>query len=134
VTTIKRLFIAMTALSLTLGAGASAAYAHGRDGDKASFPMKADEFQKRIDTRINKMRTHLEERLNEKQVPAEKAKEIRARFDAGAVKVNEATKQATSDGVVTEAEAKTVREAFRGMRHHHGRGHKKDGGKDGKKS
>lgn len=122
----KRLTTAMLAALLTLGA-ASAAYAHDRDGgsghEKAVFPMKADEFQKRLDGRLAKARERMEHHLIEKQVPADKAKEIRARFDAGVAQVNTAAKQATADGVVTADEAKQVREVARALhpnKHHRG--------------
>ncbi|MBK6694436.1 MAG: hypothetical protein IPG50_19845 [Myxococcales bacterium] len=119
-----RMLLAATALLFTFGTVAVASAHDGGSKDKPSFPMKADEFQKRIDTRVNKMRVKLSERLAEKNVAADKAKEIRDRFEAGVTKVNAATKQAVADGVVTQDEAKAVRSAMHEMRSHHGRKHK----------
>ena len=133
VTIMKRFLIALTAMSLTLGA-AGAAYAHeGGPREKPVFPMKADEFQKRIDGKVTKMRERMEHRLTKKEVPADKAKEMRARFDANVAQLTEATKKATADGVVTEEEAKQVRAVMHAMHpHHKGGEHKK--GDDAKKS
>lgn len=131
VTIMKRFFIAMTALSMTLGA-AGVAFAHeaGEQREKPVFPMKADEFQKRIDGKVSKMRERLEHRLTEKQVPADKAKEIRARFESNVTQLTDATKKATADGVVTADEAKEVRAVMHAMHPHHkrGEGKKNDGG------
>lgn len=77
--------------------------------DKPTFPMKADEFQKHVDARIAKARTHMEARITKKGLDAEKAKEARARFDAKVAKVQAAAKQAEADGTVTEDEAKAIR-------------------------
>jgi hypothetical protein len=49
------------------------------------------------------------------KLDAEKAKELRARFDAGAAKVNAEVAKATADGTVTKEEAKDVFAAMRAM-------------------
>lgn len=120
----KRFLIAAAALATTLGL-AGMASAEGKDHkgrEKLVFPMKADEFQKRIDGRLQKKKEHIEKKISEKQVPADKAKEIRDRFAENAAKIAAATKQVTSDGVVTEEEAKQVREVMHARHHHKGKG------------
>ena len=121
----KRFLIAAAALATTLGL-AGMASAEGKDHkggrEKLVFPMKADEFQKRIDGRLQKKKERIEKKLSEKQVPADKAKEIRDRFAENAAKIAAATKQVTSDGVVTEEEAKQVREVMHALHPHKGKG------------
>jgi tellurite resistance protein len=87
-------------------------------GDHGTFPMKADEFQQKVDARIAKARAHLEDRLQKKQVAADTAKEARAKFDAAAAEVEAAVHKATADGVVTADEAKAVRQVARALHPH----------------
>ena len=125
----KRLIVALAALGLTLGiAGAAQAHDHGKDS-KLVFPMKGDEFQKHMDARLAKMREKLEQRITKKQISADQATEMRAKFDAGAAKIGAATKQATADGVVTEDEAKQVREVAKSVHPRHGKHGEKQGDK-----
>lgn len=123
----RRILVAVSALALSLGI-TGAAHAHGDGGKghtKLTFPMKGDEFQKHIEAKVAKMRAKMESRLTEKQVPADKAKEIRANFDAGVAKLSATTKEVTADGVVTQDEAQKVREVAKSMRPHRGGGDKK---------
>jgi len=107
----------------------SAKVTHG-DKDQ-QFPMKGADFKAKIDGRLAKAREHMEKRVA--KLDAEKAKEARAKFDAGAAKVNAEVGKAIADGTVTQDEAKNVRHAMREVhpgkgkhaRHH---GQKKDGG------
>jgi hypothetical protein len=116
----KRFVFAVAALALSVGA-VGVAQAHAKhDGQKLTFPMKSDEFQKHMDARVAKMRERLEHRITKKQLSADQAKELRAKFEAGVVQLNAATKQATADGVVTEDEAKQVRAVAKSMHPHHG--------------
>ena len=98
---------------------------HGQDGrTQTVFPMKADAFQQKIDARLSKAKTRLEKRIVDKKLDAQKAQELRNRFDARAQKVRAAAAEAEKDGTVTKEEAKTVRQAA-GFHHH--RHAKKDG-------
>lgn len=116
----KRIIVAAAALFLTVGA-AGVAHAGGKGNHaKLSFPMKGDDFQKHIDAKVVKMRERLEKRIAHKQLSANDAKELRAKFDAGVAKLSAATKQATADGTVTEDEAKQVRTVAKEMRGHRG--------------
>jgi hypothetical protein len=113
----------------------SAKVTHG-DKDQ-QFPMKGSDFKAKVDGRLAKARERMEKRVA--KLDAEKAKETRAKFDAGAAKVNAEVGKAIADGTVTQEEAKSVHHAMREMhpnkgkhaRHH--RGEKKDGGARGEK-
>ena len=97
------------ALSLALvAATAGTALAHGKD-DAASFPMKADVFQQRVDAKLTKMQAHVEKRIIEKKLDATQASEMRTRSAERAAKVRAAATAAEQDGVVTADEAKAVR-------------------------
>lgn len=107
-----------------------------------AFPMPSAPFKQKVDARMVKARTHMERRAA--KLSAAEAKELRARFDAGLAKVNEAVAKATADGTVTKDEAKEVRVQARAMKPgrgahaHHRRdrrgkhGHHRKGGSDGK--
>lgn len=98
--------------------------------DEKKFPMKADEFRKLVAERVGKARERMEKHISKKNVPEDKAKVLRARFEVGVAVLNRKVDQVTSDGTVTKEEAKEVRELVHKMvqEHHneHGKGHKKD--------
>lgn len=87
------------------------------EGDKGGrhFPMPAAEFKAKVDKRMAKARAHMEERAA--KLPANEAKELRAKFDATAQNVNAEVAKAVADGTVTKEEAKAVRAA----NPHHGK-------------
>jgi hypothetical protein len=92
-------------------------------GDKGKhFPMPAAEFKAKVDARQVKARQHMEKKAAE--LPADQAKELRARFEATLQKVNAEVAKAVADGTVTKDEAKAVRAA---TPHHgkHARNHAK---------
>jgi hypothetical protein len=128
-----RSFIASAVLALATLFVAAPAVAGERAGEKdtkekASFPMPAAQFKQKVDTRMANAKKHMEERAS--KLPADQAKELRAKFDAGAAKVNAEVAKATADGTVTKEEAKAVhtvaREAKGG---HHGKHARRGGGK-----
>ena len=98
------------------------------EGDKGAkhFPMPAAEFQAKVNARQTKARARMEEKAA--QLPADQAKELRARFDANIAKVNAEVAKAVADGTVTKEEAQAVRAASP----HHGK-HARHHGKDGTK-
>jgi hypothetical protein len=99
--------------------------------DEASFPMPAAQFKQKVDARLAKARTHMEERAS--KLPANEAKDLRAKFDAGAAKINGEVAKATADGTVTLDEAKGLRQTMREIRGHHGKTAKRgDAGKNKK--
>ncbi|MEO6572290.1 MAG: hypothetical protein ABIP89_00530 [Polyangiaceae bacterium] len=101
------------ALSLALvaaTAGSALADGHRKD-DAASFPMKSDVFQQRVDAKLTRMQAHVEKRITEKKLDATQASEMRTRSAERAAKVRAAAVAAEQDGVVTADEAKAVRAA-----------------------
>jgi len=100
------------------------------EGDKGAkhFPMPAVEFKAKVDKRMVKARAHMEERAA--KLSAGEAKELRAKFDGVAQKVNAEVAKAVADGTVTAEEAKAVRAA----NPHHGKHarHGKKGNKSAK--
>jgi len=94
----------------------------------ANFPMTATDFKTKVDTRIAKAREGMEKRAA--TLPADKARELRAEFDRGVVRVNQEVTRVSADGKVTKEEAKEVRKVAKEAhigRGHHGRGHKQNG-------
>jgi hypothetical protein len=96
------------------------AFAKGNGNHAKNFPMPAAEFKAKVEKKSAKAREHMEEKA--KQLPADQAKELRAKFDAGTVQVNAEVAKATADGTVTLDEAKKVREVAKAA-HPHGKGH-----------
>ena len=131
---------AMLAISTLVAVPAFAAPAQGNvpakthrgdaQGDKGQkhFPMPAAEFQAKVNARQTKARAHMEEKAA--QLPADQAKELRARFDANIAKVNAEVAKAVADGTVTKEEAQAVRAAspHHGKHARHGKGGKKRNG------
>jgi hypothetical protein len=97
--------------------GVAPAKTQRAEGDKGGkhFPMPAAEFKAKVDKRMAKARAHMEERAA--KLPANEAKELRAKFDATAQNVNAQVAKAVADGTVTQEEAKAVRAA----NPHHGK-------------
>lgn len=85
------------------------AFAQEGKGERPSFPMPAATFKQHVDTRMQKAREHMEKRASE--LPADQAKEVRAKFDAKLAKVNAEVAKAIADGTVTKEEAQAVRAA-----------------------
>jgi len=114
------------------GRGTPAQSADGGKKQKASFPMPAAEFRTRVNARLAKVDAHVEKRIVDKKLDAEKAKELRAKVAERKAKVIAATDKACADGTVTADEAKEVRQAGGG--HHGGKGaHKGAKGQQPKK-
>lgn len=122
----------LTAAALSLFAPAAFAAAPPPPA-RPTFPMKAADFQKKIDERLAKGKARLEEHLKKRNVPEAKAKEIRARFEAHAAETRKAAAEATKDGTVTKDEAKTVRRVAHAGHGGKGGHHRRHGGKHAKK-
>lgn len=110
-----------TALALSTLFAAAPAFAHGEaKRERPQFPMPAAAFKERIDARQAKARERMERRAS--KLDAERAKQLRAEFNAGVAKVNAEVAKATADGTVTKEEAKAVRSVMRAGPIHSGRG------------
>lgn len=127
---LKKVLATLAALTLTLGVPA-AALANTGDAAEAQghpkFPMAAAEFRQKVDHRMTKAREKMERRAS--KLGAEQAKELRARFNAGAAQVQQEVTKVTADGTVTKDEARQVRAAVRAAipRRHHGNHGKHEG-------
>ena len=115
------------AIGLVLGTLASAtAFADEGKGDgkgpHMTFPVPAATFKQHVDARQAKMRQHMEERAS--KLPADQAKDLRAKFEASVAAQNAEVAKAIADGTVTKEEAQAVRAASP----HHGGGKGKAGG------
>ena len=108
------------------GEGNAPAKTQRAEGEKGAkhFPMPAAEFKAKVDKRQAKARQHMEERAS--QLPANEAKELRAKFEETIKKVNVEVAKAVADGTVTKEEAKAVR----AVSPHHGK-HARHGKKGG---
>lgn len=112
------------AVSLALATAlAVPAFADGNNGNhpKAVFPMPAAEFNQKVEGHLARRQAKLEKIITEKNIPADKANEMRTNFNNKASATRTTAAAAESDGTVTADEAKTVREAG-GW--HHGHHHK----------
>ena len=135
----KRSLVAGLVLSLATlfaapamaGTGAPHTGGDGPRAEHGSFPMPAATFKAKVDARQAKAREHMEKRAA--SLPADQAKELRAKFDAGVTKINAEVSKATADGTVTKEEAEAVRKVVKDVRGGHGK-HARHGKKHHKKS
>jgi hypothetical protein len=86
-----------------------------RHHDKAEFPMEPTKFSEIVERKIGHARTKMEDIMKSASLPDGVKAQIRKDFDAAAVKVREAAKEAGKDGKVTKEEAKDVRQQSRGL-------------------
>ncbi|MGD0523632.1 MAG: hypothetical protein ABSE49_00740 [Polyangiaceae bacterium] len=89
------------------------------DEAEPKFPMSAAEFRDRVSRRIEQARVKMEEHITEKQLPADKADEHRARFRAAIAQLNTKVDEVCADGTVTKEEAEAVHELAKSLLHHH---------------
>lgn len=115
-----RSIIMAAALALSTMFAVAPAMANGKPHEKVTFPMPAAVFKQKADAREAKAREHMEKRAA--KLPAEQAKELRAKFEAGAAKINAEVSKATADGTVTKDEADAVRKVAKEVRGGHGHG------------
>lgn len=105
----KALFLS---LSLALGASSliapSIALAKGHSSPEV-FPMKAPEFRKKVEARIDRVRAAIDKKLDGHAVSAVRKAAIHKLIEDAAKEVREALTQVTADGSVTEAEANQVK-------------------------
>jgi hypothetical protein len=108
--------IALLATTLTfatlLAAAPASAAPHSPEG---RFPMPAAAFKERVEARRAKAREHIEQRAQ--GLDAERAKDIKQRFEAQCARVDAEVSKATADGTVTRDEAREVRKLERHPRH-----------------
>ena len=112
-------------------AGESTALAKGDKDHEKQFPMKADAFMEKVNGRIAKMEERVTKRLEERNVPDEKRKEVLAKLAATSEQVRAAARAAGEDGTVTADEAKGVRKIAKDLRGKH-KGKKGEGKGKGK--
>ncbi len=104
-----KLVTALVTLSLAT-ALAVPAFADGNH-PRANFPMAAAEFNQKVEGRLQKHQAKLEAIIQKKNIAADKATKMRAKFNDRAAKVRAAAAAAEQDGTVTADEAKAVRAA-----------------------
>ena len=119
------------------GRAPAARHERGDRPDRAEmekqFPMPAATFQQKASAIAQKAREHMEKRLTEKQVPADKASEVRARFNATEAKVQAKIAEVSADGTVTLDEAKSVMAVAREGRPQHPHGERGKAPRQGQK-
>jgi hypothetical protein len=121
--------VSVPAFAAPTAAGAANAPAKTQRAEgegKKHFPMPAAEFKAKVEKRQAKGRQHMESEAA--KLPADAARELRAKFDATVQKVNAEVAKAVADGTVTKDEAKAVRAAnpngHHGKHARHGKGRK----------
>jgi len=114
--------LAISALSVVALPGVASA--HGRDEARSAewakkFPMPAAEFKQHSEARLAKVRARVEEKIG--KLPADKAKEVRAKFAENETKIRAEVDRVAADGTVTLDEAKGVKALARSLRPKHGK-------------
>ncbi len=131
---IKTALVSLALTSVPVAYAFADAPAAGSDKEEKlakHFPMKAAQFEKRVEHRIGKARERLDARLAELSFPQERQKAVHADFDAAAERIRAAAREVEKDGTVTLEEARQMRELAKAERkaitkkYHLGKGKKK---------
>lgn len=78
--------------------------------EKAIFPMKADDFRKMVEKRIERIKARVDHAMDKHNVPAPQRAEVTKGIDAALKDIHAAVDKVAADGVVTKDEAKQVKE------------------------
>jgi hypothetical protein len=108
--------VPMTSFAETKPAAVEHGHKHHGDGDKAQFPMKADEFRSMVEKRIEKIKARVEKGMEEHKLPAAQRVVVTKAVDDAAKQVRGAVDKAAADGTVTKEEAKAVRDLAEQLR------------------
>jgi hypothetical protein len=112
-TTLARIasaLIAASTLFFPLSALAETKAPAGHHGHHdAAFPMKADAFKKLFDSRVDKLKDHLEQGLSKRSLSVEQKADIEKSMDASLKELHAAVQKVGADGVVTRDEAKHIK-------------------------
>ncbi len=109
---------AFAALASTLSAPAAlaAGHHHHHAVDRASYPMKADEFRQLMEKRIDHVRAAIDRKLNRRGVSPERKKAIHKIFDEETGEVRAEMARAAAKGTVSHADAEKVKTLASGLR------------------
>src|SRR5512141_74746 len=109
--------IAATALVLPLSAMAETKAPAGHHArHESAFPMKAELFKKLVDGKIEKMKGHFERGVAKRSLSHEQKSEIDKSLDGALKDLHSAVDKVSSDGVVTNDEAKQIKDLSEQLR------------------
>jgi hypothetical protein len=100
------LLASLMALAAIASPGVAAAR---RKAPEIAYPMKADEFRKLIEARIDRVRAAIDKKLDRAGVTPDRKKAIHKTLDEASKEARAEVARATSDGVVTQAEGDKVK-------------------------
>src|ERR1700733_6685638 len=99
-----RLLAAALALCLLASPALAGAAGHRSHHAGPSFPMKADDFRKLMDKRIDAVRATIDRKLDRHGVTPDRKKAIHRIFDDASKDLRAEIDRAAADGTVTQAE------------------------------
>jgi hypothetical protein len=109
--------IAASAFLLPLSAMAETkAPAGHRHKDDSAYPMKAESFKKMVDSRIDRLKGHMDHSLEKRSLSSEQKSEIEKSFEGALKDLHSAVDKVSADGVVTRDEAKHIKELSEQLR------------------
>jgi len=82
---------------------------------KGRYPLPAADYQHKIDERVLIARERMETRIVRRKLSADRAKEVRGRFEISVIEVRKVMADAASDGLITKEEARRVNQSTRGL-------------------
>lgn len=77
--------------------------------DRPAFPMKAEEFRKMVEKKLERIKARVERAMSKQSLPAPQRAEVNKAVDTAVKEVHSALDKAAADGVVTRDEAKQVK-------------------------
>lgn len=84
--------------------------------DESAYPMKAEPFKKMVDSRIDRLKGHMEHSLDKRSLSSEQKAEIEKSFDGALKELHSAVEKVGADGVVTRDEAKQIKDLSEQLR------------------
>jgi hypothetical protein len=94
--------------SFTARAETKAPAAHHHASESA-YPMKADAFKKLVDSRIDRLKAHLDQGLGKRSLTPDQKAEIEKAMDGAIKELHAAVDKVSADGTVTRDEAKQIK-------------------------
>lgn len=91
-------------------------HAHAHAGAESAFPMKAEAFKKLVDSKVERIKSHMDRGLSKRSLSHEQKAELDKSLDGALKDLHAAVEKVGADGVVTKDEAKQIKDLSEQLR------------------
>ena len=102
----------LTAMAETKAPAGHHTHAH----QESAFPMKAEAFKKLVDSKVERMKSHMERGLSKRSLSHGQKAELDHSLEGALKDLHLAVEKVSSDGVVTKDEAKHIKDLSEHLR------------------